>query len=61
MLQKFTEIQRGLLDSEQWREELARKQRYEEASNNRDKERLLRSEMARVRLKLSLGKEFVKE
>jgi TM2 domain-containing membrane protein YozV len=61
MIQKLNELQKELLSTEQWREELARKQRYEEAAYNRDKERLLRCEMARLRLKLKLGREVERE
>lgn len=61
MIQKLKELQNELLATEQWREELARKQRYEEASFNRDKEKLLRREMARLRLKLNLGREVERE
>lgn len=61
MIQKLNEVQKELLGTEQWREELARKQRYEEAAYNRDKERLLGCEMARLRLKLKLGKMIEKE
>lgn len=61
MIQKLNELQKELLSTEQWREELARKQKYEEAAYNRDKERLLRREMARLRLKLKLGREIEKE
>jgi TM2 domain-containing membrane protein YozV len=61
MIQKLNELQSELLRTEQWREELARKQKYEEAAYNRDKEKLLRREMARLRLKLKLGREIEKE
>ena len=61
MIQKLNELQKELLSTEQWREELARKQKYEEAAFNRDKEKLLRREMARLRLKLKLGREVEKE
>lgn len=61
MIQRLTELQRELLGAEQWREELARQQKYEEAACNRDKERLLRREMARLRLKLKLGREIEKD
>ena len=61
MMQKLKELQNELLVTEQWREELARKQKYEEAAFNRDKEKLLRREMARLRLKLKLGREVAKE
>ena len=61
MIQKLNELQNELLRTEQWREELARKQKYEEASYNRDKEKLLRREMARLRLKLKLGREIERE
>lgn len=61
MIQKLNELQTELLRTEQWREELARKQKYEEAAYNRDKEKLLRREMARLRLKLKLGREIEKE
>jgi len=61
MIQKLNELQQELLTSEHWREELARKQKYEEAAYNRDKEKLLRREMARLRLKLKLGREVEKE
>lgn len=61
MIQKLNELQKELLSTEQWREELARKQKYEEATCNRDKEKLLRREMARLRLKLKLGREVERE
>lgn len=61
MIQRLNELQRELLGTEQWRKELARRQRYNEAACNRDKERLLRCEMARLRLKLKLGREIEKE
>lgn len=61
MIQKLNELQKELLSTEQWREDLARQQKYEEAAYNRDKERLLKREMARLRLKLKLGREIVKE
>ncbi len=61
MIQKLNELQKELLNTEQWREELARKQKYEEAAYNRDKEKLLRREMARLRLKLKLGREIERE
>ena len=61
MIQKLNELQKELLSTEQWREELARQQKYEEAACNRDKERLLRREMARLRLKLKLGREVERE
>jgi TM2 domain-containing membrane protein YozV len=61
MIQKLNELQKELLYTEQWREELARKQKYEEAAFNRDKENLLRSEMARLRLRLKLGRKIEKE
>ena len=61
MIQKLKELQYELMAKEQWREELARKQKYEEASFNRDKEKLLKRELARLRLKLQLGREVVKE
>lgn len=57
-MQKLNALQNDLLGTEQWREELARKQRYEEASFNRDKEKMLNREMARLRLKLKLGREI---
>ena len=50
-----------MMAKEQWREELARKQKYEEAAFNRDKQKLLNRELARLRLKLKLGREVVKE
>jgi TM2 domain-containing membrane protein YozV len=61
MIQKLKELQRELLATEQWREEFARKQKYEEASFNRDKEKLLRREMAHLRLKLKLGREIERD
>jgi predicted phosphohydrolase len=61
MIQKLNELQKELLGTEQWREELARKQKYEEAAYNRDKEKLLRREMARLRLVLKLGREVERE
>lgn len=61
MIQNLNELQKELLGTEQWREELARKQKYEEAAFNRDKEKLLRRELARLRLKLKLGREIEKE
>jgi protein-arginine kinase activator protein McsA len=61
MIQNLTELQYELMAKEQWREELARKQKYEEAAFNRDKEKLLKRELARLRLKLKLGREVVKE
>ncbi|HEV7333400.1 MAG TPA: NINE protein [Flavisolibacter sp.] len=61
MIQKLKELQKELLSTEQWREELARKQKYEEAAYNRDKEKLLKREMARLRLKLKLGREVERE
>ena len=61
MIQKVNELQKELMLTEHWREELARKQKYEEATFKRDKEKLLRSEMARLRLKFKLGREVVKE
>lgn len=61
MIQKLKELHHHLVMTEQWREELARKQKYEEAAYNRDKEKLLRREMARLRLKLKLGREVVRE
>ncbi len=61
MILKLKELQNELLTTEQWREELARKQKYEEAAFNRDKEKLLRREMARLRLKLNLGRGFERE
>lgn len=61
MIQKLKELQHDLLATEQWREEMARQQRYEEAAYNRDKEKLLRREMARLRLKLKLGREVERE
>ena len=56
MIQKLKELQRELLMTEQWKEELVRKQKYEEAAFNRDKERLLMREMAHLRLKLKLAR-----
>jgi TM2 domain-containing membrane protein YozV len=61
MIQKLQGLQKELLTTEQWREELARQQKYEEAAYNRDKEKLLRREMARLRLKLKLGREVERE
>lgn len=61
MIQKLKELQKELLSTEQWREELARKQKYEEAAYNRDKEKLLKREMARLRLRLKLGREVERE
>ena len=61
MIQKLNSLQTELLSTEQWREELARQQKYEEAAYNRDKEKLLRREMARLRLKLKLGREVERE
>lgn len=61
MIQKLKELQNELVTTEQWREELARKQKYEEAAFNRDKEHLLRREMARLRLKLKLGREMERD
>jgi TM2 domain-containing membrane protein YozV len=61
MIQKLKALQNELLSTEQWREELARKQKYEEAAYNRDKEKLLKREMARLRLKLKLGREVERE
>ena len=61
MIQKLKELQKELMSTEQWREELARKQKYEEAAYNRDKEKLLKREMARLRLKLKLGREVQRE
>ena len=61
MIQKLKELQKELMSTEQWREELARKQKYEEAAYNRDKEKLLKREMARLRLKLKLGREVERE
>lgn len=61
MIQKLNELQKELLSTEQWREELARQQKYNEATHNRDREQLLRREMARLRLKLKLGREIEKE
>jgi TM2 domain-containing membrane protein YozV len=61
MIQKLKQLQNELMSTEQWREELARKQKYEEAAYNRDKEKLLKREMARLRLKLKLGREVEKE
>lgn len=61
MIQKLKELQNELLSTEQWREELARKQKYEEAAYNRDKEKLLHREMARLRLMLKLGKEIERD
>lgn len=61
MIQKLNELQKELLSTEQWREELARKQKYEEAAYNRDKEKLLKREMARLRLRLKLGREVERE
>lgn len=61
MIQKLNELQKELMSTEQWHEELARKQKYEEAAYNRDKEKLLKREMARLRLKLKLGREVEKE
>jgi TM2 domain-containing membrane protein YozV len=61
MIQKLSELRNELLATEQWREELARKQKYEEAAYNRDKEQLLRREMARLRLKLKLGREVERD
>jgi len=61
MIQTLNELQNELLRTEQWKEELARKQKYDEAAFNRDKEKLLRREMARLRLKFKLGREVVKE
>lgn len=60
MIPELNKIQKELPDAEPWREELDRSQRYE-AAYNRDKERLLHREMARLRLKLMLGKEIEKE
>lgn len=61
MIQKLKELQTGLLATEQWREELTRKQKFEEATFNRDKEQLLRREMAHLRLKLILGRELERD
>lgn len=61
MIQKLNALQKELLSTEQWREELARQQKYEEAAYNRDKEKLLKREMARLRLKLKLGREVERE
>lgn len=61
MIQKLNELQKELLSTEQWREELSRQQKYADAAYNRDKERLLRCEMARLRLKLKLGREMERE
>lgn len=60
-MQKQNELQKELLSTEQWREELARQQKYHEATYNRDKDRLLHREMARLRLKLKLGRQVEKE
>jgi hypothetical protein len=56
MIQKLKELQNEFLATEQWREERVRKQQYEEAAFNRDEEKLLHREMARLRLKLNLGR-----
>ncbi len=61
MIQELKELQHHLLINEQWREEMARQQRYGEAACNRDREKLLRREMARLRLKLKLGREVERE
>ncbi len=61
MIQKLNALQKELMSTEQWREELARQQKYEEAAYNRDKEKLLKREMARLRLKLKLGREVERE
>ena len=61
MTQKLKELQNELLASEQWREELARKQRYEAAAYHRAQENLLRREMARLRLKLNMGRGVERE
>lgn len=61
MIQKLNEMEKELLHTEQWREELARKQKYEAAAYNRDKEKLLRREMAHLRLKLKMGRELERE
>ena len=56
MIQKQNELQKELIVTQQWKEELGHKQKYEEAAYNPDKEKLLRWEMARLRLKLKLGR-----
>lgn len=61
MIQKLNELHQDVPGIEQWREELARKRRYEEAAFNRDKEKLLRREMARLRLKFKLGREIERD
>jgi len=61
MIQNLNELQQNLLSTEQWKEELARTKKYEEAAHNRDKEKLLRREMARLRLRFKLGREIEKE
>lgn len=61
MIQKLKELQPDLLAAEKWSEETARQQRYQEAACNRDKEKLLRREMARLRLKLKLGREVERD
>jgi len=55
MVQKLIETQERLINTEQWREELARNQRYDEAACQYEKEKLVGREMARLRLKLQLG------
>src|SRR5690242_14048102 len=37
MIQKLNVLQKELLATEQWKEELCRKQKYEEAANKRDR------------------------
>ncbi|HEY1020690.1 MAG TPA: hypothetical protein VGE06_00195, partial [Flavisolibacter sp.] len=61
MIQKLKALQNELMSTEQWREELARKRKYEEAAYNREKEQLLKREMARLRLKLKFGREVDRE
>ena len=61
MIQKLNELQHDLLGTEKWNEELARKKKYDEAAYNRDKEKMVWREMARLRLKFKLGREIEKE
>lgn len=60
MTQELNKIQKEFSGTETWLEEMALRQRYENAAYDRDKERLLHCELARLRLKLLLAKEIKK-
>lgn len=60
MVQELNHLQKEVLFTEQWKEERIHQQKQETTTSQPDKEMLLHREMARLRLKLKLGKAEVR-